>query len=81
MGISIKRPDALASVAQNQKFERMFVPVNQRSMRRRCVIAACALGAATAIHPARADEYDTLNVTLSTSLTYDSNLFRLSESA
>lgn len=54
--------------------------MNQRSMRRRCVIAVCALGAATTIHSARADEYDTLNLSISTALTYDSNLFRLSES-
>jgi exopolysaccharide biosynthesis operon protein EpsL len=59
----------------------MLVPVDARSMPRRCMIAVCALAAASAVQLARADEYDTLNISLSTSLTYDSNIFRLSDSA
>src|SRR2546423_12145090 len=65
---------------QNPKVRGMFVPVNQRSMRRLCRVVVCAFAAATAIDSARADEFDTLNVSISTSLTYDSNIFRLSDS-
>lgn len=36
---------------------------------------------AAAVSPVWADEYDTVNVTASSSITYDSNLFRLSDSA
>src|SRR5215212_8013278 len=59
----------------------MLVPVDARSMPRRCMLAVCTLAAACAVELARADEYDTLNISLSTSLTYDSNIFRLSDSA
>ena len=40
----------------------------------------CALAAGTAVLPAKADEFDTLNVTASSTVAYDTNLFRLSDS-
>jgi exopolysaccharide biosynthesis operon protein EpsL len=43
------------------------------------MVIACAFAAATGTEFARADEYDTLNISISTSLTYDSNIFRLSD--
>jgi exopolysaccharide biosynthesis operon protein EpsL len=44
------------------------------------VVVWALAAAATAVDSARADEFDTLNVSISTSLTYDSNVFRLSDS-
>ena len=55
--------------------------MNARSKRSRCAVAVCAFSAATLVQPAWADEYDTVNVVVSTSLTHDSNVFRLSDSA
>jgi exopolysaccharide biosynthesis operon protein EpsL len=50
-------------------------------MRRQCLTVICVLAATTLAGPACADEFDTVNVSISTALTYDSNVFRLSDSA
>ena len=56
------------------------MPVDARRPHR-SLLFVCTLAAALSARTAYADEFDTVNISLSTSLTYDSNLFRLSDSA
>ena len=61
---------------QEPRAQRRFPDV-----RRLFSTVACAVAAAVSAHSVQADEFDTLNLVLSTSITRDSNLFRLSDSA
>ena len=61
---------------QNPRAQRRFPRI-----RRRLSTMTCAVATAVCVHTVHADEYDTLNLVLSTSITRDSNLFRISDGA